>query len=805
MIINILINKILVKIISYFCRDEGEKMWKEDELLLKYELALEKCNYISFDIFDTLLLRAANNPEDIFIEVGKNAISKGYTRRNLTPYEFKEIRIISQKNAYKKNNKKSYNIKLDNEITIDDIYNEMPRKLGDLKRIMEMEIETEIEYTYLNPIIYDLIIYMKSKGKKVFLISNMYLNKKIIKDILIRNGFDYRLLEELIVSCELSLNKNSGKLFEYVLNKYNINNDDFIHIGDNFECDIQGARKANIEAIKYDLCTDTNSFIDMEKYKYGNVLPELQSLRKIIKNLTSQYSKEEKFWFEFGASVLGPILTLFCDYSIDMANIENIKTLKPFMREAVILETMLRNASEYKKYMCDVKPLYISRSSTLLPSIDKISEQVLDEIFEIKNIKLKDIIGIIGLEVNDLLSFQEYFEIYCNKINKNQIKLIIHYILKNYESKINNLIKEEKNIFIEYLKQENLCENSIVTVDLGFAGSVQEKIETILYRENIQISALHLIAFSSNKLYDKLQKGLNISCLTGIYDENIYFNDLIIDKVMLLEELMMDERGSTIGYRKINDNVEPLLDENRIPENEFQYKKVCREGMLKFQHMYYKCFSEKKFAEKLYSRKEEILNIIGRFIELPTYEESINIGKIHHEDNFGTSSLEKACKESDFQDFNNINDIDEFLEKAKYKRIMWPEAIVTLNNPTYFERKAINESIYTPKYYKEVLRMVEKLKEGNIKSIIIWGAGEVGRICVNFFQKSDVEILAVVDRKEWIHGSNIYDVEIKNPEKTSEKYRDKEVNILIASFGFVDEIKENIEKSFNKASIHTLI
>ena len=780
-------------------------MWEKDEILSKYKNDLNKYKCISFDIFDTLILRAVDNPQDVFLKLGYKIIEDGCVRKNLSPYEFKQIRILSEKKAFENSKTKKCNNELDNEVTLNDIYNEMPCNLGNIDRIKNFEIEIEKQYTYLNPVIYDFMKYLKSRGKRIFLISNMYLNKKILKEILLVNNFEYSLIEDIIVSCDVSLNKTSGKLFEYVSNKYNIENNEILHIGDNYDVDIQGAKRAKIDAIKYDLSVCENTFIDMEKYKYGYVLPELKALRKVCINLTNNYNDDEKFWFKFGISVIGPFLTLFSDYIIENAINYNTKIIKPFMREAVILESMIKRAAEYRKYKCDIKPLYISRLSTLLPSINKISPKSLDEIFEIKNVKLKDAAEILGLKVQYIMIYNIYFNDYCSHIDKGTLNSINQYILKNYEDKINRYIKKKRNIFIEYLMQEGINNRNVITVDLGFAGSIQEKLQNILEEESININISHFIALSSDKLYTKLQKGLDIECFTGIYEENVKLNDIIIDKVMLLEELMMDERGSTIGYIKNNDCIEPVLGENKIPKLEFKYKKICRDGMEMFQKLYYKCLGEKYLFSQSNNRKKELLNMITRFMTVPTYEESINLSKLYHEDNFGTSSIEQACKIDEFKLYEKLNNTEKFLFKAKYSKIMWPEAIVTINNPKYFEKKIYNESEYMPRYYKEVFETIENLKAQNVKDIIVWGAGEIGRICVSFLKNNEFNVCAVVDRKEWLHNTTIEDVLISSAKDVSEHYKGTKVNVLIASIGFISEIKNSVNEYFEDPDIYTII
>lgn len=772
-------------------------MWQQDELLSKEYEKLSRCQFISFDIFDTLILRMVDKPQDLFKKLGEECLLKGYLYKEINEYEFKEIRKISQAKA-RNNSKKKFK-----EINLEDIYNEMPSKIGNMEKIKELEIEAEAKYSYINPVIYSLLKKLKEDGKKIFLISDMYLSKQQIEYILKNNGFDYSLIEDLFVSSDILLNKSEGKLFEYILDKYNISSNDIIHVGDNYYSDIQGARKANIDTVQYNIIEENDDSIDMEIYKYGQTLPEIKSLRKLAKNLSKEYSENEKFWFQFGASVIGPVLCLFSQYVLEQAQNSKVKIIKPFMREAVILEPLLRKESEYRKYDCDIKPLYISRIVVLIASIGKITIDKLDSLFDIRNIKLKDVLNVLGLSIDDMSEFNCYLDEYSSKINKDELGKINIYIIDNYENKINKHVLKKREILIKYLLQEKCNSDKLLTVDLGVRGTVQEKIVNLLFEENIENDILNLLFISNDKLYSKLQKGINIKTFVGIYDENIELVDCILDKLVIIEELMMDNRGSTIAYEQYGDVIKPILENNRIPEEEFIYKDVCRKGILKFQELYHKCFDNKKFVEKVYTRKQEILNVLARLSTVPSHNESLNLLKLSHENGFGSATVEKILKDRDIKLLETLGN-DEFLIKAKLNKVIWPEAVVTLKNPIYIKKNVIRQSRNLPRYYGEILSVADKIKNDGVNDIIIWGAGDIGRICLEVLTMEKINVLFIIDRKEWLWGSRMRSIEINSADCVKEKMLNEKKNILIGSFSFIDEIEKQISKKFSNYNIYTV-
>lgn len=82
------------------------------------------------------------------------------------------------------------------------------------------------------------------KGKRVLLISDMYLPETVIVSMLQRCGInDY---EKLYVSNTYGENKLSGKLFQIACKDWQIDLKSMIHIGDSIKADMIGAHKAGI-------------------------------------------------------------------------------------------------------------------------------------------------------------------------------------------------------------------------------------------------------------------------------------------------------------------------------------------------------------------------------------------------------------------------------------------------------------------------------------------------------------------------------------------------------------------------------
>lgn len=193
------------------CKEAAEKDWCSYEELLE---EIEKHDIVSFDIFDTLLMRRVMLPEDVFDLVQRNNSKKGMVIEN-----FREKRIKAQEQLGLSN---------------PDLY-EIYDCLRDRYHIAAepadayLKEEIAVEKNVLVKRKEMLRVYQKclAMGKKVFLVTDMYIPENILKEILEENGI--MGYEKLFLSCTRKQLKLQGLLETY---KAEAGNHTFLHIGD---------------------------------------------------------------------------------------------------------------------------------------------------------------------------------------------------------------------------------------------------------------------------------------------------------------------------------------------------------------------------------------------------------------------------------------------------------------------------------------------------------------------------------------------------------------------------------------------
>ena len=227
--------------------------------IIRAAIADDKIKVISFDVFDTLLVRPFWEPDDLFFFLERemtSLLSAGDIVR------FSELRKDAERKARTRAVTKGIE-----EVTLVEIYNILkeenifPQDFIDI--LMKKEMELESRFCYARQSAMKLMEYAASIGKRVIAVSDMYLPGTFIKSLLEKNGF--LELEQVFVSSDIGFSKRTGHLYQHVLNTLNIKNEQILHIGDNIVSDVEIPRKLGLKAFPY------YRAVDLLKGKYPNI------------------------------------------------------------------------------------------------------------------------------------------------------------------------------------------------------------------------------------------------------------------------------------------------------------------------------------------------------------------------------------------------------------------------------------------------------------------------------------------------------------------------------------------------------
>ncbi len=205
--------------------------WNDRYEQLKLAILDSAVKYVSFDIFDTLILRPFLEPTDLFYFAEKEF--KELVPANLS---FLTVRTDAERLCRRDMRMKNPNCQ---DVTLGEIYAQMGKmyRLPEevCARLQKKEEELELTFCTERKTGKELYELAHAAGKKVILISDMYLEEETVNAILKKNG--YTLHERLFLSSRERHLKNSGDLFKIALKTCGILPETMLHIGDNWNSD----------------------------------------------------------------------------------------------------------------------------------------------------------------------------------------------------------------------------------------------------------------------------------------------------------------------------------------------------------------------------------------------------------------------------------------------------------------------------------------------------------------------------------------------------------------------------------------
>ena len=216
------------------------------------EFAAELSAYdvVSFDVFDTLIMRPVSEPEDLFYILADR----------LSYPDFKNIRTKAEESA----RKIKFAAEGHREIKLEEIYSIIEDETGlsefHGRSLAEAEAELECELAIANPRMLRVVKNLKKAGVHIVVTSDMYLRREHIARILKQAGFGS--FDAYYISCEFGRSKNEGSLYDLVRSfetERALNADErelaFAHVGDNGLSDIERAKEHGFAAFR---CVNVN-------------------------------------------------------------------------------------------------------------------------------------------------------------------------------------------------------------------------------------------------------------------------------------------------------------------------------------------------------------------------------------------------------------------------------------------------------------------------------------------------------------------------------------------------------------------
>lgn len=652
---------------------------------------LDQYAVISVDVFDTLLFRCCEKPDDVFFQVGlllQKSMPESY---QLSPETFRQLRFEAERRAHGKG------VLEDgiDAITLERIYEEFSM-LGPLQSMaMEAEIEVERRVVYINPAIYSFIIFCKELGKKVFLTSDFYFSKVCLSELLRESGFDMEYIDGILVSSEYGQTKESGELYRRLLELAGEPEPDAVlHIGDNAVSDIAMARIHGLHALLYPVVPRSRQEIFSMEKGCGASPPELASLRGLASFLTPPAcgGMREKLWRRTGSLVLGPLYTFYAEWLLGQAAAGKLHHVLPFMREGELLARVIRAAAKHRGIELCVHPLYISRRATALAALPRVDPEAIAPYFHRPAFLIKDLLANVCIDVRES-PFADAAEEALGAHGDGLLYDALHRWLHAPATLdlINDRVSAQRRLLVDYISGI-IGDAPAMTVDMGHAATAQAGLSAAWRLVHGCDPFVHCLMQSRPGTEKHLLNGLRLRAWLGLAGENWPLIESVFNKIYPLEALVCAECGSTVGYRTEGKEIAPVLEAYSPQDDAVRRKEIVWQGIRQFQELWFMTCGDKLWLrDNLLRNKDAFLAISRRFCTMPLHEEAVEYGQLIFEDRCGCSISRPICTDEDTALLVNMGDPHLFLSTLNASpaekpedRVLWPEGVVAALHPGFF-------------------------------------------------------------------------------------------------------------------------
>lgn len=554
---------------EYFYSIQTE--WNSRLEEIKNKIADPKVQVISFDIFDTLILRPFWIPRDMFLLLDSyfREISK-----NDTGINFSKIRVMCEQIA----REEICNSKCQ-EVTLDEIYKTINEKymisMDILEKMKQKEIEYELRFCTRRNTGYELYQMAKEMGKQVVCISDMYLDKEVIRKILQNNNYN---IEKIFISSEYRLTKSTGDLYTKAFNELGVSQNKILHIGDNYYSDVEMAKKKGLHSDHLQKAADAfiekrlaDVFIrDLPDWQDNIASMNFLGIRTMMGIVANKYFDNpyrpfnDKSIFNadtylIGYYALGMHLYGIANWLIKDVTKKNYDNVVFMARDGYLPLKAYELLKKVYKNSPKEKYLYVSRKALIPASITsridlyKLSEVINVEKYTPRKV-LKYITGSIDIakdaEVilkSNNIKMDKRFK---NIVEFNKFMSVVDRDLFD-EEKNNNTLEKIKMYFYEFFKGKS-C-----TFDVGYSARPEMYISKLL---NIKLDT-YFININHEEAYEHAR--------IGGFELNTFFDYKPTFTGNVRELVLSNTMPSCIGYNTESEKAFPIFEESI-----YEYKEI---------------------------------------------------------------------------------------------------------------------------------------------------------------------------------------------------------------------------------------
>lgn len=628
-------------------RDEGNSLGMQriaaiaQDRLQGKAAVLDNYDYISFDVFDTLIQRPFMMPHQLFLMMQDDV--RGLLDDDTL--KFHEFRRYAEHVCRTESEQ--------DEVTLAEIYTTFVRlqNLDEryIELLIDLEKQYELQYCEPRPIGQEIYQLCKKLGKKIIVISDFYLDKAFVSEVLQKSGYSYNGFEEIFVSCEYRASKKSGALFDTVLNILKVPAHRILHIGDNWQSDIEHTEVRRINNMHTpkgsDIFFKNKTIAPIWGKEQKRAVYPTEALQKttgaclglfINKLYGNPEGRDKNSAFsgnaeDFGYCVFGPLFFGFIWDCIQQTKIHNIQNLMFLSRDGNIMHQCFNKMAEYLDDLPKAQYVLTSRRALSVAALENKADIWKALQIPFKPTTLHNILqSKFGLEVEEIPDcFLEYVGIGREEElhpvrDFIRIKEAVGYFA---EEILDNALRERMAAEQYYAGFFGNKDESYALVDVGYTGTLQKYL-----RKLTGVSASCLFLMTHLKAKELAREGVLIKGFLGDFIDHTNELNLFNSHISLLEavcsssedslkKFILDEKYGVLAVTQ----VQGIVNDTRL-----ETVMNIQTGILKFVDDFMSRFSDN--LHHFDFNVDLIRKWFEYYVKAPSKNDAIIFNNVSHED-----------------------------------------------------------------------------------------------------------------------------------------------------------------------------
>lgn len=509
---------------------------------------------ISFDLFDTLLVRRIHDPDLVKLPVARyiSNLARGYGISK----SWQSIQKI--RDRIEQQQRQETGQKFDDheafypafmETALKEIF-ETYYQPDILEAVTRYELEMESRMLVPRALFVDLLHELKGLNKRLLIISDIYLPSDHLKVLVERAGI-LSLVEDLVSSADTFLAKASGHAFPLVQERFDIDTSTWLHIGDNPISDGLRPTEFGIKAL---LLKDSDEKfrkgLIRRYYHYGRGRPFYRgrALAQLMLPLEAENRDQDDLYVE-GFSFLGPMIGAFVQHIAEECRRLGLKKVFFFSREGYTFKQVWERIAPLlfpDGDLPEIEYIYVSRmalagASCAHEGLSRVSANI--ALLPPGNKNFRDIARIFQLDLKRLEPHLQHHKLTADSClsplhagydQKFSVRLMEMLEDEEFQKEIKEQTRQSHEALQRYLDDLGFfAQDQIAVVDIGWLGTIQRFLYSSI-KHRSDCPRLHGFVFGATRGIP-FEQDLNNSLRGVLYDRQAF--DLAASSVLYARDI----------------------------------------------------------------------------------------------------------------------------------------------------------------------------------------------------------------------------------------------------------------------------